>query len=208
MDDEGHLTVTEVEKNMINTLFAEPYQPVFTVSHGTSYSSSSQHPNEDTLHPTFTATTIKDVSTSMALHVKEPCSQENFYLANNFPSLQGIENIVDDNPRMSLLHNTVVSIRDAKNQSPTMSGMVHADALEIYSSLDHHTSANNIQIQHALQAARQPSQQSLHADVAETNSSFGHRFRQLAPQVTTQPSNMSLHGSNNRNLRIGSGGDS
>nr|AAV44052.1 unknown protein [Oryza sativa Japonica Group] len=94
-----------------------------------------------------------------------------------------------------------------------MSGMVHADVLEIYSSLDQQTLANNIQIQYALQAARQPSQQSLHADVAETNSPFGHHFaaniiqRQLAPQVTTQPSNISLHGSYNHNLRIGSGGD-
>ncbi|EEC78990.1 hypothetical protein OsI_19483 [Oryza sativa Indica Group] len=132
---------------------------------------------------------------------------------DNFPSLRGIDNVADNNPRMSLLHNTIVSTRNAGNQSPTMSGMVHADVLEIYSSLDQQTSANNIQIQYALQAARQPSQQSLHADVAETNSPFGHHFtaniiqRQLAPQVTTQPSNISLHGSYNHNLRIGSGGD-
>uniref|UniRef100_A0A0D9ZXH6 BED-type domain-containing protein n=1 Tax=Oryza glumipatula TaxID=40148 RepID=A0A0D9ZXH6_9ORYZ len=132
---------------------------------------------------------------------------------DNFPSLRGIDNVADNNPRMSLLHNTIVSTRIAGNQSPTMSGMVHADVLEIYSSLDQQTSANNIQIQYALQAARQPSQQSLHADVAETNSPFGHHFaaniiqRQLAPQVTTQPSNISLHGSYNHNLRIGSGGD-
>lgn len=133
-------------------------------------------------------------------------------MADNFPSLRGIDNVADNNPRMSLLHNTIVSTRNAGNQSPTMSGMVHADVLEIYY-LDQQTSANNIQIQYALQAARQPSQQSLHADVAETNSPFGHHFtaniiqRQLAPQVTTQPSNISLHGSYNHNLRIGSGGD-
>uniref|UniRef100_A0A0D3G648 PUM-HD domain-containing protein n=1 Tax=Oryza barthii TaxID=65489 RepID=A0A0D3G648_9ORYZ len=132
---------------------------------------------------------------------------------DNFPSLRGIDNVADNNPRMSLLHNTIVSTRNAGNQSPTMSGMVHADVLEIYSSLDQQTSANNIQIQYALQAARQPSQQSLHADVAETNSPFGHHFaaniiqRQLAPQVTTQTSNISLHGSYNHNLQIGSGGD-
>lgn len=53
--------------------------------------------------------------------------------------------------------------------------MVHADVLEIYY-LDQQTSANNIQIQYALQAARQPSQPFLHANVAETNSPFGHQF--------------------------------
>ncbi len=111
----------------------------------------------------------------MTLYVKEPCSQENFYLADNFPSLQGFDNVADNNPRMSVPHNTVVSARNARNQSPTMSGMVHADVLEIYY-LDQQTSANNIQIQYALQAARQPSQPFLHANVAETNSPFGHQF--------------------------------
>uniref|UniRef100_A0A0E0PKU0 PUM-HD domain-containing protein n=1 Tax=Oryza rufipogon TaxID=4529 RepID=A0A0E0PKU0_ORYRU len=189
MDDaDGDLTATGVPqkvqdgKNM-------PYQPVFTVLHGTSYSLSSLHLNKLNQlleHPEYHSRLhciqpspqpiIKDVSTSMTLYVKEPCSQENFYLADNFPSLQGFDNVADNNPRMSVPHNTVVSARNARNQSPTMSGMVHADVLEIYYSLDQQTSANNIQIQYALQAARQPSQPFLHANVAETNSPFGHQF--------------------------------
>ncbi|BAH93083.1 Os05g0327100 [Oryza sativa Japonica Group] len=60
----------------------------------------------------------------------------------------GFDNVADNNPRMSVPHNTVVSARNARNQSPTMSGM----------------------------AARQPSQPFLHANVAETNSPFGHQF--------------------------------
>uniref|UniRef100_A0A0D3G657 PUM-HD domain-containing protein n=1 Tax=Oryza barthii TaxID=65489 RepID=A0A0D3G657_9ORYZ len=189
MDDaDGDLTATgvpqkvQVGKNM-------PYQPVFTVLHGTSYSLSSLHPNKLNQlleHPEYHSRLhciqpspqpiIKDVSTSMTLYVKEPCSQENFYLADNFPSLQGFDNVADNNPRMSVPHNTVVSARNARNQSPTTSGMVHADVLELYYSLDQQTSANNIQIQYALQAARQPSEPFLHANVAETNSPFGHQF--------------------------------
>uniref|UniRef100_A0A0E0DPZ2 Uncharacterized protein n=1 Tax=Oryza meridionalis TaxID=40149 RepID=A0A0E0DPZ2_9ORYZ len=143
---------------MVNTRFAKRTNPPSSL-HRNEVNQLLEHPEyHSRLHRIQPSPQpiIKDVSTSMTLY--------------------GIDNVADNNPRMSLLHNTVVSTRNVENQSPTMSGMVHADVLEIYSSLDQQTSANNIQIQYALQAARQPSQQSLHADVAETNSPFGHHF--------------------------------
>ncbi|KAF0925982.1 hypothetical protein E2562_019050 [Oryza meyeriana var. granulata] len=232
-DDAGGLTITgfpqkvQVGQNIVKALSAEPYQPVFPVSQGTSASSSSQHPNVASQlleHPEYHSRihctqpslqpTIKAVSTSMTPHVKEPCYQENFCLGDSYLSVQGIDDVGDGNSDMSLLRRNVVSTRDAENKSPTVSDRVHADVSEIEFTLGHQTSANSMPIQYAPQAARQPSQQCLQADVAETYSPFGHQFaanivqRQFAPQVTTQPSHRSLHGSNNSNLRTRSDGDS
>uniref|UniRef100_J3M5N1 PUM-HD domain-containing protein n=1 Tax=Oryza brachyantha TaxID=4533 RepID=J3M5N1_ORYBR len=232
-DDVGCLTITGVPQkgqlgpNMVKDLSAEPYQPVFPVSHGTSASLSSKHPNVTSkllenpeYHSRIPCTqpslqpTIKVVSTSMTPHVEEPCYQENFCLADSSLRAQGIDDVGVGNPSMSLLCRIAVSSKYAENKSPTMIDKVHADISKIESTLDHQTSANNMKIQYAPQAARQPSQQSLHADVAKTYSPFGHHFaanikqRQFAPQVATKPSYMSLHGGNNRNLKTGSGSDS
>uniref|UniRef100_A0A0E0BUE2 PUM-HD domain-containing protein n=1 Tax=Oryza glumipatula TaxID=40148 RepID=A0A0E0BUE2_9ORYZ len=217
-DDAGDITVTgvpqqvQVGQNMVNALSAKPYHPVFSVSHGTSASSSSQHPymaRQLLEHPEYNPRmhrthpslqpTIEAASTSMTSHVKEPCYQEN---------------VGDSNPGMSLLRSTAVSSRDVENKSPNLGDRVHADVSEIYSTLDHQTSANSMQIQYAPQVVRQPSQQSLHADVTETYSAFGHQSaasniqRQFAPRVTRQASHRSLYESSNSGLWTGPHDDS
>ncbi|KAL5206773.1 hypothetical protein ABZP36_034982 [Zizania latifolia] len=229
-DDAGGLTVTgvrqkvQVGQNMVKALSAEPYQPVFPVSHGARASSSSSvasqlrerpeyHPRTHHTHRLLQPT-IKAGSTSMTPHVEEPYYQENSCLADSSFGVQRMDHGDNSSPGMSLLRRSAISTRDAECIPPTLGDRVHADVSEIYFTSGHQTAANRMQIQPASQFVRQSSQHPLHGDVAETYSPFGHQYatnniqRQFVPQVERQPSHRYLHESNDHNLLTGPGGNS
>ncbi|KAG8049054.1 hypothetical protein GUJ93_ZPchr0009g1021 [Zizania palustris] len=229
-DDAGGLTVTgvrqkvQVGQNMVKALSAEPYQPVFPVSHGARASLSSSVASQLREHPEYhpkthhthrlLQPTIKARSTSMTPHVEEPYYQENSCLADSSFGVQQMDHGDNISPGISLLRHSAISTRDAECIPPTLGDRVHADVSEIYSTSGHQTAANRRQIQSASQFVRQSSQHPLHGDVAGTYSPFGHQYtanniqRQFVPQVERQPSHRYLDESNYHNLLTGPDGNS
>uniref|UniRef100_A0A0E0DQ02 PUM-HD domain-containing protein n=1 Tax=Oryza meridionalis TaxID=40149 RepID=A0A0E0DQ02_9ORYZ len=227
----------QLEQHMVNDLSAHPYNLVCPLYQGvSSYSSSSQHIVSSSGEIKYIRNSGQEMQ--IACEIVEEPSYIALYGSKNPYELTGL-----GNPRYKFIAPSLFEGVDISSISSTSSGMNLStnnakenneynqlklqkqidgyQRFEIGSGLNMHDADGDLtttgvpqKVQYALQAARQPSQQSLHADVAKTNSPFGHHFaaniiqRQLAPQVTTQPSNISLHGSYNCGLRIGSVGDS